>query len=528
MNSVCYLLKKLILNTIKKSLKKPGTYFLILIVPVYFGSMLFSFNMLLQDSALNSPGGLAFILSALSLFTLPANLISYAKKKGLIFKQSDVHMLFQTPLSPKMVLVYASVRNFTISIILTFALAIASIGMFHLPVYKAILFFLVSGILETITEICFMIVLYANELLPEKIITIFRVSILVILGAFVLLALLFIYKQGSLSSVVDVFKQPYIQAVPLLGWYVAFIHCLIAGPTTTNLIFTGCYLLLATLAIIYAIKMPCTGLYYEDAMKFADDYMEAKKIAQKGGAARIGKKKKFKKASVSYKGNYAKAIFYRQLLEYKKNRFFIFSFNTLICLILGIVIAVFMTQVLDEPEFFTSSARYFVIPGVSIYLMMIFSGFSSRWQKELDCAYTFLIPDNGIKKLFYSTLMEHIRFLVDGALLTLPCSFAMGLNIPEALLMLLVYYLLQANKLYIEVLVESLLRAVFGTTGRAFIRLSFTGICFFAGAIITAIFSITSSSTVIGLLAACLFYLLITIAIASIGAIRYERMEMPE
>lgn len=528
MNSVCFLLKKSILNTINKSLKKPGTYFLILFVPFYFVGMFFSFTIMLQNSELNSPEGLAFILSALSLFTVPANLMSYAKKKGLIFTQSDVHMMFQTPLSPKMVLVYASVRNFTISILLSLVLAIAAIGMFHLPVYKAILFFLVSGILETITEICFMIVLYANELLSEKMITILRIGIFVILGAFVLMAFLFIYSQGSLRAIPDVFRQPYVQAVPLLGWYIAFIHLLAAGPTTANVIFTVCYVLLAAVTIIYAIKMPCTGLYYEDAMKFADDYMEAKKIAKKGGTAIVGKKKKFKKATVSYKGNYAKAIFYRQLLEYKKNRFFIFSFNTLVCLVLGIIIAVFMKQIFDEPEFFTSSARYFVVPGVSVYLMMIFSGFSSRWQKELDCSYTFLIPDNGIKKLFYSTLMEHIRFLVDGALLTIPCSYALALNIPEALLMLLVYYLLQANKLYIEVLVESLLRSIFGSTGRALIRLSFTGICFFAGVIMAAIFSMISGSAVMGLLTACGFYLLITIAIASIGAIRYERMEMPE
>ena len=528
MNSVCYLLKKSILNTIKKSLMKPGTYFLILIAPFYLASLLWGFNMMLQESHLNTPEGLAFVLSALSLFTLPTNLISYIKKKGLIFSQSDVHMMFQTPLSPKLVLVYASIRNFTMSILLTLVLAIASIGMFDLPIYKAFLFFLVSGILETITEICFMIILYGNELLPEKVITAIRIGIFVALGVFALIAFLLIYKDGSLSAVVNVFSQPAIQAVPLLGWYIAFIHCLIAGPTTANIIFTGCYVLLSVIIIIYAIKMPCTGLYYEDAMKFADDYMEAKKIAQKGGAARVGKKKKFKKATVSYQGNYAKAIFYRQLLEYKKSRFFIFSFNTLICLIAGILIAVFMNQIFEEPDFFTSAARYFVVPGISVYLIMMFSGFSSRWQKELDCAYTFLIPDSGIKKLFYSTLIEHIRFLVDGALLTFPCSFALHLNILEALLMLFVYYLLQANKLYIEVLVESLLRAVFGSTGRSFIRLSLVGTCFFGGSILIAITFAISQSAIIALLAGCLFYLLITIAIASIGAIRYERMEMPE
>lgn len=529
MNSVSYLLKKSILNTIKKSLKKPGTYFFIILVPVYLISLAFSFSMMLQDSDLNSPEGLAFILSAISLFSLPANLLSYAKKKGLIFNPSDVHMLFQTPLSPKMVLVYAAIRNFTISIILSLILAIASIGIFHLPIYKAIVFFLVSGVFETIAEICFMIALYGNELIPEKIITAIRIGIFAVLGAFVLLAFFIIYQNGSHNAIFDVFQHPYIQCVPLLGWYIAFVHCLIAGPTVTNIIFTGCYVLLVAFIIIYAIKMPCTGLYYEDAMKFADDYSEARKRAEKGEVVRVGHKKNFKKdATVSYKGHYAKAIFYRQLLEYKKNRFFLFGFNTIVSLVVGVCIAIFMKQLLDEPDFFNSIARYFVIPGISMYLMMIFSGFSSKWQKELECAYTFLIPDSGIKKLFYSTLMEHIRIFIDGALLVFPCSFGLQLNILEAFLMLFVYYLLQTNKLYVEVLVESLLRAVFGATGRMIVRLVFISLCFAGGAMITAITVVFTESAVIGLLAGCLFYVLITVAIASIGAIRYERMEMPE
>lgn len=535
MNSICYLLKKSILNTIKKGLKKPGTYFFIILVPLYLISVAFSFTMMLQDSELRSPEGLAFILSAISLFTLPTNLLSYAKKKGLIFTSSDVHMLFQTPISPKMVLVYAAIRNFTISTLLTLILAIASVGMFQLPIYKAILFFFVSGIVETIAEICFMIALYGNELFSEKVITAIRIGIFAVLGAFVLIAFLIIYQNGSLSAIFDVFQHPYIQCVPLLGWYIAFIHCLIAGPTVTNVIFTACYVLLAAFIIIYAIKMPCTGLYYEDAMKFADDYTEARKRAKKGETARVGQKKKFKKnATVSYKGNFAKAIFYRQLLEYKKNRFFIFGLNTIFSLIIGVLIAIFMRPMLndpeafDNPEFVISTARYFIIPGISMYLMMIFSGFSSKWQKELECAYTFLIPDSGIKKLFYSTLMEHIRILVDGALLVFPCSFALQFNILEAILMLLVYYLLQINKLYVEVLVESLLRAVFGATGRSVVRLVFISVCFAGGAILTAATVVFTGSAVMGLLAGCLFYVLITVAIASIGAIRYERMEMAE
>lgn len=528
MNSICYLLKKSILNIIKKNLKKPGTYLLLIIIPLYIIGIAFSFNTILSDFGLTTPAGLAFIISAFSLFTLPANLICYAKKKGLIFKQSDVHFLFQSPVHPKLVLIYAAIKNFVMSLLITIIISIAAIWLFQLPVYKAIIFILVAGALETITELCFMLALYGNELLSEKTISAIRIGIFIILGAFILIAFLIINQSGSLSSIKSLFQNPMIQAVPLLGWYIAFIHLLIIGPTTANVICTGCYVLLCVITIIYAIKMPCTGLYYEEAMTFADDYADARKRAAKGEVAKVGKKKKFKNATISYKGNYAKAIFYRQLLEYKKNRFFIFGGNTLICLILGILVTIFLKNADVDPTLFTSKLRYGILPGLSAYLVMMFSGFSAKWQKELECAYTFLIPDTGIKKLFYSTLIDHARFLIDGALLIIPCSYALQLNIAETLLMLFVYYLLQANKLYVEVLVESLLRAIFGATGRTFVRLCFTVLCFSVAATATVLITILCDSAFIGLLAGCLFHLLITIAIASIGAIRYERMEMPE
>ena len=102
------------------------------------------------------------------------------------------------------------------------------------------------------------------------------------------------------------------------------------SPTTVNVICTILYLVSACLLFVLAKRMKCTGAYYEDAMKFADDYQELLNKKMQGESGRLGKKQSFKQASVEYKGGGAKAIFYRQLLEYKKNRTFIFSWMTLV------------------------------------------------------------------------------------------------------------------------------------------------------------------------------------------------------
>ena len=70
---------------------------------------------------------------------------------------------------------------------------------------------------------------------------------------------------------------------------------------------------------VVAVKMKCNGGYYEDAAKFADDYAEMKARKNNGEMVMsIGKKKKFKRASVEYKASGAKAIFTDSYWSIKK------------------------------------------------------------------------------------------------------------------------------------------------------------------------------------------------------------------
>ena len=69
--------------------------------------------------------------------------------------------------------------------------------------------------------------------------------------------------------------------IPLIGWELAVMRLLILGPSTVNVVCTVLYILSFVLLVVLAWKMPCTGQYYEDAMKFADDYQEARKKSKK-------------------------------------------------------------------------------------------------------------------------------------------------------------------------------------------------------------------------------------------------------
>ena len=60
--------------------------------------------------------------------------------------------------------------------------------------------------------------------------------------------------------------------------------------------------------------------------------------------------------------------------------------------------------------------KIFIIPGVVAYVTFIFTGYATKWSKELENPYTYLIPDTPLKKVWYSTKIEHYRAIVDGIL----------------------------------------------------------------------------------------------------------------
>ncbi len=270
-----------------------------------------------------------------------------------------------------------------------------------------------------------------------------------------------------------------------------------------------------------AYRMKCTGQYYEDAMKFAEDYEEARKKGKAGEVAVIGKKKKYGKAQVAYKGGYGKAIFYRQLLEYKKNRFFIFGFYTLVCLCIGIGIGIlgYMEKIGGYGEF--------VILGVMAYLTFMFSGYSGKWGKELKKPYTYLIPDTALSKLWYATLMEHIRSLIDGCLIALPAGIGLGISIVRILLIIGVYICVQACKLYAEVMVEAFLGNLLGTAGKQYARVFFLGIIMMIG-IMGAAAGTMVYSMEIGFLFLIGIIIFLTGGMMAIAAVNFERMETVE
>ena len=518
-----FLYRKILKNRVKKALHKPVTYVYLVIAVLYFvlifGSFKITFDVMFAERGIDSASALTVVLTVITFFLVPANLISYGKRKGLVFRQSDIHFLFPAPVNPKGVLLYAHVKTVLLGLLTYFVLSVGGVFWFGMPLWKMFLFFLISCVAENVLEASMMVICYGNERFNRRQMLLFQILIYAVMGIFVVIGIAVYIREGAgLRAVVNYLHSPAIQMVPVVGWFIALVHLLFMGPTTVNIIGSVLYFAAAVFFFLTAVRMKCTGEYYEDAIKFAEDYEEARQKGKKGEVAIAGWKKKYGKATVSYRGSYAKALFYRQLLEYKKNRFFIFGFYTLLCLCAGIGLAVIGKRG-DMGEM-----APFVILGAMAYLTFIFAAYSGKWGKELAKPYTYLIPDSAFRKLWYATLMEHIRALADGCLLTLPTGIVMGLPFLQMVLIIMVYVCLQACKLYAEVMVEAFLGNILGAVGKQFARLFFEGIVIGFGILGAALGTILFSLEV-GLVLLVIVMAGMTAVMMIIASINFERME---
>ena len=452
MKPMMYLWRTSFKNQLKMSLRKPANMLVVIFFAVYFLSMLWSITMISSDLKFQEVD-IAPILSFFVVLYTPLNLATYARRKGIAFKKSDVNLLFTAPLPPKLIMLYAKLRTVWVDILFSVFVACAAVLIFQIPLWKALIYFLFTTVIKQVLETSLVLILYTSETLTERQRKLISISIYVILVIFVLsVGICILTNDFEVLSARKIMENAIFQMVPLIGWNVAFVFLLFSKATTVNVIGSVLYILTAFILFVVAKKMKCQGEYYEDAMKFADDYEEAIKKSKKGETVVIGKKRKYLQKSIEYKGTGAKAIFYRQLLEYKKNRWLIFSLVSVLYLIFGAAIGIGAKMIPEFAEL--GDIKYLILPGLMAYIALLTSGYRTKWATELEHPLTFLIPDGTIKKLWYATLVEHIRAFCDGLLFTIPAAIGMELELSYVLLSILCCVLLNAGKIYIELLVR--------------------------------------------------------------------------
>lgn len=519
MQALIYLMKHSFRNRLKKALKKPVTYIFLIFGGAYAAMILYGWGVLAKEGGIDSAKWYIYILSLWMYFIICSNFISYARLKGVIFSLSHAHFIFPAPISPKIILIQGALKNFALNFLLSIVFALAGVTIFHVPPVKAAILFLVIFGCETLFEGSMIILLYAKEQRFEIVVKIICKCIYALIGVIVLIIFIYINKNGfSIAAVEEIFNLEALQLVPAAGWCVSAIRLIIMGPTAVNVTGTVLYLLCCAGLAMAAFRMQCTGAYYEDAAKFADDYAEMKSRSKKGEVVlSIGKKKKYKKARMEYKGEGAKAIFYRQFLEYKKEKFFIFGPMTIYSVI-GVICCIIF---IGKPE---NLPPGLALLGAIAYLIFLTSGYLGKWDKELANPYIYLIPDKPVKKLWYATLMEHVKSFVDGIVLVVPIGIFWSVPVFQCIFCILIYSVMQANRLYIKILGESLLGAALGKTGKGIFGMAVQGGILGVGIALAALMGVLINYNLVFPII-FIYSMIVTVLIAFLTAGRFETME---
>ena len=288
MKGLIYLYQRTIVNRIKRALLRPTAYIMGIFLIFYVGMIFFSFQMMIAEGNFGTPDKVVTILSGIILMLIPGNIISYSKRKGLIFRPSEVHFVFSAPVSPKMVLMFAGAKSFAVNLLLGILVAVLGMLWFHIGILQAVVFFLFFAVCESVLEASLIIFCYGNERFTEKffkrlVIAMYLfMAVIVGTGAYLLLT-----REPSFELIQDYFALPVMQLVPIIGWTIAVIRLIFLGPDTINLIGTALYLVSVVVFFVAARRMKCTGAYYEDAMKFADDYQKIKQIGRASCRERV-------------------------------------------------------------------------------------------------------------------------------------------------------------------------------------------------------------------------------------------------
>ncbi len=521
MKAVFYLYRKNLKNRIRIALRKPVTYFFLVLILFYLLAMPLSLKMVVSQFSIDTPGGMAAVVTLLAFWALPANMVAYAKRKGLVYRSSDVHFMFPSPITPKAVLLYAYLRTLMAELVLNLFAVVYGGVLFRVELWRLIVYFVFSILIEHVFEGCLMMLLYGSERLDER-----RRGLVVkaaygLIGIFVLIGFLTYLREGlSWGSVAGFLHSGTVQMVPLVGWYIAVIHLLFMEATVFSVTGTVLYCLAFCLVFAAAWRMRCTGDFYEDAVKFSEDYEELLLNRRQGNAdKKLGRKKHFKKADVRWKGSGARALFYRQLLEYKKSRYFIFDTNTLMAVLGGAGIAWLYVREGGFGDF-----TPYVIPAVSAYLIFILTAMNGKWAKELASPYTYMLPDSPFRKLLNATGIQLLQGVINGCLLVLPGAFVMKLSPAAAVLCVVFYVGVYANKLYALAVAEVIVGSTLGRTGKQLVQMLIQSVVILM-AVAGAAAGNMLGTTVLAYVLMDLILFLCTVIFMVIAALNFYRME---
>ncbi|WP_058303160.1 putative ABC exporter domain-containing protein [Gorillibacterium timonense] len=411
MRPLLYVMKKSFVNTLKELKRKPGTLILYLFLAAFFVLFLvlsFLPKAIDPTSQTADPAIYGMIVSGVILFIVYTSISKSIKSGNSFFRMADVNLAFTAPISPKKVLLYGFLKQIWLSFVGVFMLVwqipnlrnhyeIDGWGIVALLFGFVMLLFLLQMI---------GVLIYSwtsrTKAARSRATQVWN-GLLGLFGVVFLVKLMELKDMGATLRAVLHSKE--FEYVPLIGWFKAIFMAPLIG--TTPRFYIAVALVLAVTVLLMVLFYYQKSDYYEDVLANTEQketLYAAKKAGKqlRNGNGALGKARKVKQTN--YRSG-AAAVFSRQLLEYRKRGLFLIDRSTILLAAFGFA-----------SQYFVPDMDLTILLLFSIYYLFILS-FQGSWMRELERPYIYLIPAGSAAKLFYATLADLIKGLLDGLVL---------------------------------------------------------------------------------------------------------------
>lgn len=468
MQTMRYLLGHSIRNIPQRFKSKKHSFVTLLFVIVYLAVIPVLFNQV-NLSFLKGQDNFTYLLSLGALVETPYIMYMFLVRKGITFKSADIHFLFQAPIPPKQIIIYGKNRNIIMNILTQFYLALIAFTVFKVKIGSCLIYIILSLAFGIVRDTSFAILLYGQDrskgTSAQKAVMAF---IWIILGLLVVsLIRVMLTSEFGFSLIPAYFDSPLTMAIPVVGWEIALIHLCIMGPTSYTMILTLINVAFIVLLTLLAVKAECIGDFYGDAMEYTELYEAAIQKRKMGGIYKVGQKEHVRTAHVTYKKPYAGALFYKNLLQYKKKPMFIFSGTTVILMVLAVILA--LSKFRGDALF--TFPVYMVL--ILILSCILFQGFGIQWKKDILSPYFTLIPDKPAKKIFNVVIWEYLKAFIEGAIFGLIIAAGVGIiYLPYVIPTALIYCAVRNSRMHFAMIWNKKGSSIFGKFGQTILEYS--------------------------------------------------------
>lgn len=352
-------------------------------------------------------------------------------KKGFhngasMFTMADVNILFTAPFKSTSVLGFGLAQQLTRSALLGLFILYQSETLRQLyGAGASAIFFIFTGYVFTVllSQMTAMLI-YSFTSSDDKKRNLVKGVYYSAVGVFIAAALYISYMSDgiSLASLTRAVNSKLFILFPVSGVIKAGVEGAMEGQYLHTLFSFFAVVLLV--GVYYLIICRVKTDYYDDVLCATETSFSAV-TARKEGKVADDAPRNVKVGKTGFtKGIGASSVYYKHKTENRRGKVFLLSMSSLVFIALS---AVYSFLFKDVP------VSIFVL---NAYLLM-FSVASSRWAKELNYPYIYLIPEPPIKKLFYMLLADFPSLVIESILCFLPVYFFAKLSSIEALAMAL-------------------------------------------------------------------------------------------